>query len=136
MVMERAWTGPVVTGVGVILVLVHIFLGIWALVGFAEWSLRSVPWPRVSNPELPRGLLFAQWALLLTAAGVFLSGYFARWPHTPWAMAAVYAAMAALCAVQTFGYLTSPTRFRAMIIEYAEYAVILWVLFATRFLGR
>jgi hypothetical protein len=122
--------------IGVLLVLVHLFLAAWALVGLAEWLLPSVPWRRVSNPELPRAILLLQWILIASAAAVFLGGYFARWPHTPVALAVVYAAMAGLCALQTFHYLTSPTRFRAMAIEYVEYAVILVILFSTRFLGR
>jgi hypothetical protein len=135
-IMTKSLRSTAVLVVGVVLVLVHSFLGLWGMVGLAEWLLPSVPWPRVSNPELPRGILLAQWVLLLTAAGVFIAGYFTRWRLTPWAMAAVYTAMASLCALQTFTYLTNESRFRAMAIEYVEYAVILVILFSTRFLGR
>jgi hypothetical protein len=115
-----------------ILIAVHIVLGLWALVGFAEWFLPSVPWPRVSNSLFPRGILFAQWLLTLTAAVVFITGYTRRWPRTPIAMACVYAAMAMLCAVQTFGYMESETRFVAMATEYLAYAGILVFLFRAR----
>lgn len=47
----------------------------------------------------------------------------------PRAMLCVYAAMAAVCAYQTFFILTHPSRFRAMAIEYLEYALILAFLF-------
>jgi hypothetical protein len=39
--------------------------------------------------------------------------------------------MALVCAYQTFFILTNATRFRAMAIEYAEYAAILLFLFAS-----
>jgi hypothetical protein len=45
------------------------------------------------------------------------------------AMLCIYGAMALVCAYQTFFILTSATRFRAMAIEYIEYAVILMFLF-------
>jgi hypothetical protein len=135
-VLVRRNVSTVVTVVGILLVLVHVFLIGWASVGFLEWFLPSVPWTRVSNPDLPRWMQLVQWCLILLAGVVFVAGYGARWRHTPVAMAVIYAAMAAVCAVQTFTYLTSPTRYRAMAIEYAEYTVILAILFATRFLGR
>lgn len=111
------------------LLAVHAVLGLWALVGFAEWFAPSVPWARVSNALFPRDILFMQWALILTAATVFVSGYLLGWAYTPVAMACVYAAMAALCAVETFGYMESETRFVAMAAEYVAYAGILVFLF-------
>jgi hypothetical protein len=112
-----------------LLLAVHAFLAGWALVGFAEWFAATVPWPRVSNELFPRHVLLAQWGLILAAAVVFLGGYAVRWRHTPVALAAVYAAMAALCAVQTFDYMTDDFRFVAMALEYAAYTGILVFLF-------
>lgn len=112
-----------------VLLLVHGFLGVWALVGFAEWFSASTPWPRVSNPLFPRDILFIHWTLILAAALVFLGGHALAWQHTPAAMACVYAAMAALCAVQTLQYLESDLRFVAMGAEYLAYAGILLFLF-------
>lgn len=74
-------------------------------------------------------MLLLQWSLVATAAIIFVAGYRARWPPTPRVMAIVYSAMAGTCAYQTFFVLTAPSRFRAMAIEYAEYAVILLFLF-------
>ena len=112
-----------------VLLAVHGFLALWAVVGFAEWFLPSVPWSRVSNPLFPGDILFMQWALTLAAALVFILGYIFKWQHTPAAMACVYAAMAALCAVETFRYMQSDTRFVAMALEYIAYAGILVFLF-------
>jgi hypothetical protein len=83
----------------------------------------------VSNPLFPRDILFMQWTLILVAGSVFLSGSFLRWHQTPTAMACIYAAMAALCAVETFRYRESGTRFHAMGLEYLAYAGILVFLF-------
>src|SRR5690606_25125359 len=108
---KRALNMDPVKAFAFLLLAVHGALAVWALVGFAEWFSASVPWPRVSNPLFPRDILFMQWALTLAAAAVFLGGYALGWAHTPTAMACVYAAMAALCAVQTFRYMESDTRF-------------------------
>lgn len=113
------------------LLAVHVVLGVWALVGFAEWFSPTVPWPRVSNPAFPRDILFMQWSLVLIAAALFIGGYALGWRHLAVGMACVYAAMAALCAVQTFSYMDGPGRFGAMTAEYIAYAGILWFLFHT-----
>jgi hypothetical protein len=114
---------------GRLLIAVHVVLGLWAAVGFAEWFVSDVPWPRISNPLFPRDVLFAQWALSLGAAVLFLAGYARRWPWKPAAMAVVYTLMALLCAVQTFTWMEGTMRFVAMGAEYVAYAVILGVLF-------
>jgi hypothetical protein len=70
------------------------------------------------------------------AACTFITGYLVRFRRLPEAMAVIYAAMAATCAHQTFFILTAPTRFRAMAIEYAEYAVILAFLFSSQWVQQ
>jgi drug/metabolite transporter superfamily protein YnfA len=67
--------------------------------------------------------------LVLAAAAIFIIGYATTWPFTPAAMAVMYAAMAALCALQTFTYMQAPLRFVAMGLEFAAYAGILIFLF-------
>lgn len=114
---------------GYVLLAVHGFLALWALVGFVEWFSATTPWSRVSNDLFPRDILFMQWALTLAAAALFIVGYVLGWSYTPVAMACVYASMAALCAVETFGYMESDTRFLAMGLEYLAYAGILVFLF-------
>jgi hypothetical protein len=117
--------------IGLLLVVVHGGLALWALVGFAELALAQVPWNRVSNPLFSTSMLLLQWSLIATAAGVFIVGYTRRWHGLPVAMSIIYGMMAATCAYQTFFILTHAGRFRAMAIEYAEYAAILGFLFYT-----
>lgn len=119
-----------------LLLFVHAGLGIWALAGFIELSGAEVPWPSVTNPELPRWLLWLRWPLIATASAVFIGGYFARWRNTPWAMLAIYSAMAAMCAYETFFVLTNPNRFTAMAVEYMEYALILLFLFFSGYMQQ
>ena len=118
------------------LVAVHVGLAGWALVGFAELALAEVPWRRLSNPLFSRAMLATQWTLIAVAAAIFIGGYFGRWRHTPVALLFTYGAMASVCAYQTFFILTHPARFRAMAIEYLEYAVILLFLFSSEAMKR
>lgn len=115
-----------------LLLAVHGILALWAVVGFAEWFWATPPWPRISNAIFPRDILLIQWTLTFIAASVFIGGYILKWPNTPVALACVYAAMAALCAVETFGYMEGTARFVAMGAEYLAYAGILVFLYRIR----
>jgi hypothetical protein len=114
------------------LIAIHVGLAAWAVIGFAELALPRVPWSRLSNPLFSRSMLALQWSLIASAAVVFVAGYFGRWRWTPVAMSVIYAAMALVCAYQTFFILAHPSRFREMAIEYAEYAFILVFLFRSQ----
>jgi hypothetical protein len=120
-----------------LLLAVHGFLVLWALVGFIELVAPSVPWPPVSNPRFPREVLILQWSLTLAAGVILIAGYWRRWARTPGTMAGIYVAMAVVCAVETFGYLEGNVRFVAMGLEYAAYVGISAFLFHSRhFDGR
>ena len=114
------------------LLVIHAALLIWALIGFAELVWTDVPWRRLSNPLFSRSMLALQWSLIALAASIFILGFVLRFRYTPAAMACVYGAMALVCAYQTFFILTDPRRFRAMAIEYLEYAAILAFLFLAK----
>lgn len=118
------------------LLAIHVGLLAWALVGLAEWTMGSVPWPAVSNPLFPRWLLLVHWLSVVAAALALLAGYARRWPGTPTALAAAYLLMAAVCAIETFGYLTHRMRFAAMAAEYAAYVLILLALWRAPALAR
>lgn len=114
------------------LVLVHVALVVWSVLGLAEMMLPQLPWPKVNNPLFPAWVQLAQWLLVLAVASLFILGLAARWRRTPVAMAVGYALMASLCAVETIGYLTHDLRFAAMALEYAAYLAILLFLFRSR----
>lgn len=103
------------------LVVLHIGLLVWALMGFAEWFRLAVPWPHVANPLFPHGVLLAHWTSVLLTASLFLGGLALRSPATPSAVACGYAAMATVCLIETTTYLVHDTRWLAMGLEYAAY---------------
>lgn len=115
--------------IGKALVVVHLVLLAWAIIGFAEMLLSAVPWPAISNPLFSSAMLLLQWVVVSAAAATFLLGYFRRWPRLPRAMVAWYVVMAVICAYQNFTILQHPTRFIEMTLEYAAYVAIGFYLF-------
>jgi hypothetical protein len=113
------------------LVAIHLFLWLWSTGGMLEWLLPEVPWPPYSNPDFSRGILFFHWATVIFASSGFLYGYFSRWRFTPRFMFIGYGLMASMCVIETFGYMTSETKYVAMGLEFAAYAVILIILHAS-----
>jgi len=111
-----------------LLLLVHLLLFAWASVGLAEWLLVHVPWPKVSNPAFARWLLLLHWLAVFAGSITFVAGYLTRWHRTPAAMVVAYGAMAAVCVVETFWFLTGSFRFAAMAAEFAAYVGIVAML--------
>lgn len=118
---------------GYVLVALHGTLLLWAVGGFFELLLPSVPWKPFANPEFPTWLLVIHWGSILFASICFLYGYFDQWNRTPHAMALAYGVMALVCAVETFGFMTSGTKYLTMAAEYLAYGAILLVLFKTNY---
>jgi len=119
--------------IGYLLVAVHVFLGLWGIGGVLEMVLLQVPWERFTNPAFPDWVLAMHWSAILIGGFCFLFGYFAQWRYTPHAMAVAYGFMALVCVIETFGFMTSDTKYVAMAAEYVAYAVILWMLFRARY---
>jgi hypothetical protein len=115
----------------------HALLFSWAAVGLAEWIVVEVPWPAITNPLFPRWLLLPHWLAVLGASALFLLGYTRRWQKTPALLIPAYAFMAAICAVETFFFLTHSLRYVAMVLEYVAYVLILLALYRVpRFVRR
>ena len=112
-----------------LILVVNALLCLWALVGLIEWFTGPLFWPAVSNAELPRNILLLQWLLCLATPTVLFAGLAMQWRFTPLAVVIGYALMAILCAVETFGYMTNESRFRAIAIEYLTYIVFGTLLF-------
>jgi hypothetical protein len=111
------------------LLVLHVALLVWALMGLAEWIFGAVPWPAVANPLFPRPMLLAHWLSVVLTTSVFLAGYALRWPGTPLAVAVGYAAMATVCLIETTQYLVHDGRWLSMGLEYAAYLGIGFYLF-------
>lgn len=115
--------------VGKALFFVHSVLALWGFAGLVEWLAPRVPWPTLTNPDLTRPILLVHWLAMIGAGLAFVAGYATAWPRTPYVMIGAYAVLATICAVETFGYLTSERRFVAMAAEYTAYVTILALLF-------
>lgn len=114
---------------GYLLVLVHGILLLWSAGGFLEMLLPRVPWKLFTNPEFPTWVLLIHWGSVLFASVSFIYGYFAQWSKTPQIIAVAYGMMAVVCVIETFGYMTSSTKYVAMSGEFLAYTAILLLLF-------
>jgi hypothetical protein len=110
------------------LVVVHLGLAVWSLIGLAEFVLPAVPWRRIANPLFSPAVLLAQWLLVLGTAAIFVGGYARRWRYTPLAVGVGYGLMASLCVYQTFFILIHEMRFVPLGAEFAAYVSILALL--------
>ena len=114
---------------GYLLVIIHIFLLLWSAGGMIELFSEKVPWTPYTNPDFPKWLLPIHWgSVIITSAG-FLLGYYLQWSKTPELMLATYTMLFTICVIETFGFMTSSTRYYAMITELVTYTVILTILF-------
>lgn len=118
------------------LILVHAILLLWSAGGFLEMVLSEVPWKPFTNPEFPNWVLVIHWSSVLFASVIFLYGYFTQWSKTPQVMLVAYGLMALVCVIETFGYMTSKTKYLAMGAEFLAYTVILILLFKSTYFIR
>lgn len=89
----------------------------------------NAPWEPFTNPLFPNWLLLIHWGSILFASVSFSYGYLTHWPKTPLFMSVAYALMALVCVVETFGYMTSDSKYLAMAAEYTAYIFILFLLY-------
>jgi hypothetical protein len=124
---------PMIKYTGYLLLTFHIVLWLWAVGGMMEWLLPDVPWPPYSNPDFPEWLLFFHWLGVIIAATGFIYGYLTRWKNTPKFMIFGYSLMAAVCVTETFGYMTSHTKYLALGLELSAYIILLLILNSASF---
>lgn len=122
--------------IGYVLLIVHLCLLVWSSGGFLELILPGVPWQPYTNPDFPNWLLPIHWGSALVTSMGFLYGYFTKWSKTPRFMMFAYATLALLCAIETFWFMTSQTKYIAMITEYVAYTLILFLLFKNTYFVR
>ena len=100
-----------------------IMLG-WGTLGFLEYFTGLAPLVPLQNATFPGGKQFIHWLLITLSGAVFLTGYFLRWRYTPLAMIVLYAALATLCAVETFDFMENPSRYWDFARECTYYVLI------------
>lgn len=118
---------------GYVFILVHIILLTWSVGGFLEMILPKVPWKPFTNPEFPNWVLIIHWSSVLLASMSFIYGYLTHWSKTPFIMTIAYGLMAVVCVIETFGYMTNPTKYLAMGGEFLTYFIIILLLFKSSY---
>lgn len=96
----------------------------WGTFGFLEYFTGLAPLIPLQNSTFPEGTQFVHWMLITLSGSVFLAGYFLRWPYTPLAMIVLYAALATLCAIETFDFMENPSRYGDFARECIYYVLI------------
>ena len=118
---------------GYVLVLIHIYLLLWSTGGMIELISSKVPWTPYTNLDFPKWLLPIHWGSVIITSIGFLIGYFTGWSKTPEFMLASYTMLFTICVIETFGFMTSQTRYFAMVTELVTYTVILTLLFKNKY---
>jgi len=118
---------------GYTLVLIHIFLLAWSTGGLIEMTSIKVPWMPYTNMDFPKWLLPIHWGSVTITSIGFIIGYFSRWRRLPEFMLATYTMLFTICIIETFGFMTSSTKFIAMTTELLAYTVILILLFKHKY---
>ena len=96
----------------------------WGALGFLEYFTGLAPLVPLQNATFPSGTQFVHWLLITLSGAVFLIGYFLRWRYTPLAMIVLYAALATLCAIETFDFMENPSRYGDFARECTYYILI------------
>ncbi len=118
---------------GYILVVVHFFLLLWSTGGIVEMTSAKVPWTPYTNLDFPTWLLPIHWGSVIITSIGFLIGYFSKWSRTPEFLLAAYTMLFTICVIETFGFMTSSTKYIAMTTELVTYTVILLMMFKSRY---
>lgn len=93
----------------------------------------KVPWTPYTNLDFPRWLLPIHWGSVMITSIGFLFGYFTGWSKTPEFMLATYTMLFTICVIETFGFMTSQSKYFAMIAELVTYTGILILLFRHKY---
>lgn len=83
----------------------------WGTLGFLEYFTGLAPLVPLQNATFPSGTQFIHWLLISLSGFVFLTGYALRWSYMPLAMIMLFAALATMCAIQTFDFMDNPSRY-------------------------
>ena len=115
------------------MVLIHIILLAWSTGGLVEMTSIKVPWEPYTNLDFPTWLLPIHWGSVVITSIGFLIGYFSKWSGTPEFMLAAYTMLFTICVIETFGFMTSSTKYIAMTTELVTYTVIITLMFKSKY---
>jgi len=121
--MHKIWD-MLSQGVSYLLVLAATVMLGWGILGFLEYFTGLAPLLPLQNATFPSGTQFVHWLLITLSGCVFLAGYFLRWSYTPLAMIVLYAALATLCAIETFDFMERSSRYADFARECTYYVLI------------
>ena len=107
-----------------LLLLAGIVMLSWGVLGFLEYCFGIAPLMKLQNPTFPLGTQFIHWFLITLSGSVYLLGYFLKWKYTPLAMIVIYAMLATMCFIQTFDFMTNPSRYTDFVRECIYYVII------------
>lgn len=106
-----------------VLLAAAVMLG-WGTLGFLEYFTGLAPLVPLQNATFPDGTQFIHWLLITLSGSTFLAGYLLRWRYTPLAMIVLFAALATLCAIQTFDFMQNSGRYGDLARECTYYVLI------------
>ena len=119
-----------------LLVFIHVFLLLWSGGGAIEMIVPNIPWESYTNSDFPQWLLPIHWGSVIITASGFLFGYFTHWSKTPEFMLSAYTMLFTICVIETFGFMTSSSKYVAMVGELITYSVILVLLFRHKYFEK
>lgn len=110
----------------------------WGVLGLLEYIAPTLGFG-LQNSQFPKGLQFLHFVAITLTGGIFIFGYFRRWPPTPYAMVTLYAVLATLCFVETvdFGaFGGGTTGVVIMLFEFTTYIGLSIYLLRSRVIHR
>ena len=93
----------------------------WGVLGFIEYFTQTIIIVPLQNPTFPNGTRFIHWLLITLTGATYLYGYVIRWLYTPLVMPLLFGMLASMCFIQTFDFMTAPSRYVAFAIECSVY---------------
>ena len=104
----------------------------WGILGFLEYFSEIALLMPLQNSTFPPGTQLLHWCLITLSGSVYLLGYLLKWKYTPMAMIVIYAMMATMCFIQTFDFMTNPSRYTDFVRECIYYVIISVYLLRSR----
>lgn len=115
-----------------LILLYAIVMAAWGILGFLGYFFGITPLGTLNNPTFPAGTQLIHYLLIFSSGAIYLTGYFSKWKHTPFAMVVIFAMLATLCSVETFDFMENPGRYFSFVVECLMYIGISIYLFRSQ----